>query len=86
MKEWKTSLALKITAVVLFAACLTAAGASLIGIVCGYEMGIYQGMTDPKESGFARSAAFSFSNEIMDSYMYGGSTLEELMAYSAGDN
>lgn len=86
MKEWKTSLALKITAVVLFAACLAAAGASLLGIVCGYEMGIYQGITDPKESGFARSAAFSFSSEIIDSYMYGGSTLEELTAYSAGDN
>ncbi len=86
MKEWKTSLALKITAVVLFAACLAAAGASLLGIVCGYEMGIYQGVTDPMESGFARAAAFSFGCEIMDSYISGGSTLEELTAYSAGDN
>lgn len=86
MKEWKKSLPLKVIAVVLFAACLTAAGASLLGIARGYDMGIYQGVTDPMESEFMRGVAYSFGDEIIDSYIYGGSTLEELTAYSAGDN
>lgn len=87
MKEWRANLLLKIAAVVLFAACLAGAGIGFLGVVFSYEMGIYDGVTDPMESGFARAAAFNFGySEIIDSYVGGGSTLEELMEYSTGNN
>ena len=85
MKEWRTSLPLKVAAVVLFAVFLTGAGLSLFGVVCGIDMGIYDGVTDPMESSFVYGAASGFGyEEILNSYVNGVS-LKELTAYSASD-
>lgn len=87
MKDWKSSLPLKIVAVVLFAVFLAGAGVSLIGVFYGYDMGIYQGINDPMASGFARSAVARFAySEIIDPYISGWQTLENLTEYSAGDS
>ena len=41
MKAWKRSLAVKVAAVILFAVCLTAFGLSGLGILYGFEGGVY---------------------------------------------
>lgn len=87
MKDWKASLLLKIIAVALFAVFLAVAGLSLIGIFFGYDMGVYQGVTDPMETDFARAAAVNFAyGQIIHPYVEDGETLEDLIAYSSGDN
>lgn len=88
MKTWKSSLALKITAIILFAASLVVFGLSALGSLFGYEFGIYS--TQKPASYFQTDRCYSkadrmaFEN-ILAPYLYYNEPLEVLESNYSGD-
>lgn len=77
MKTLKSNFVVKVIAVVLFAACLAAAGVSGLGVLYGYEAGIYtEGVKSYYESGMIRSVAYQRGYDLLDAYNAGASSKE----------
>ena len=81
MKTWKSCLALKITAIILFAASLVVFGLSALGSLIGFEFGLYS--TQPPETYFqtercyAKASNMAYQN-ILSPYLYYDEPLEVL--------
>ena len=80
MRRWKTSLGLKITAVLLIAVCLTVGGLSAVGIAYGYQTGIYAGTSQNfYETNTCHSLMQMVAyNDVLLSYLYNDVPLETL--------
>lgn len=87
MKTLKCSLAVKVAAVVLFAVCLITAGLSGLGILFGYEGGVYtEGIRSFYQTRFADGIAYNFGTyQILDNYDNKYMTPDELEEYYSGD-
>src|SRR5699024_3725998 len=80
MRRWKTSLGLKITAVLLIAVCLTVGGLSAVGIAYGYQTRIYTGTSQNfYETNTCRSLMQMASyDDVLVLYLYDDVPLEAL--------
>ena len=83
MKTWKSSLTLKLVAVLVFAVCAATFGLSCLGVVYGYQTGIYTGQTHSfYETDECRSIANSMAyNNILLPVLYENITAEELQSW-----
>ena len=86
MKKLRSSLAAKICAWVLTAACLTAAGISLLLAAFGWDGGVYRsGGAGFFDTSYAYSAMYRFAAQQVEGVYQGGGDLEEMETFSDSD-